>query len=157
MFNKFVAGAMLFSTLFSQMPINAFHDIPACYRDIEEHFFIPEVVAKALSLHDIYQSQWDIIVQDLQRRSLEVGGIVDARARRMRPDPLSRPIRPKEAKDLLMEVLFEIFVEVLHQRDFTNQADIREMFNYIRRQQSFRLKTCFGIEDITPEIGRAHV
>ena len=145
--NKFVVWAILFSTLFSQLPMNAYHDVPACYRDLEEHFFVPEVVARALSLHNVYQSQWNIIVTDLQRRSQEVHRIIDARAKHMSPDPLNRPIQPKEAKELLLEVLFEIFVDVMHQRDFTSQADIREMFNYIRRQQSERLKTCFGIED----------
>ena len=138
----------LFLSLFSTQQLQAaYHDIPACYRDLEVNFFVPEIVGKALSLHGIYQSEWGLIIENLQRRSREVPQIIDARASRMSPDPLSRPIRVKEAKSLLLEVLYEIFEDALHERDFTVQDDIREMFNYIRRQQSIRLKTCFGEED----------
>lgn len=132
-----------FFLFFSQSSLLAYHDLPPCYRDLEEHFFIPEVTAKALSLHNIYQSQWDIIVRDLQLRSSEVHGIVDARASRMYPDPLNSPIQTEVAKELILQVLFEIFADVLYSRNYTSQSDIREMFNYIRRQQADRIKACF--------------
>ncbi len=123
---------------------HAWRDVPSCYKDLEINFFDPEITTQAFALHNIDQSSWNLLLQSLKNKAANVPSIIDQRAKRMQRNPLDHPFQPKEAEQLLMDVLYENLVEALHERNFITQFDNREMFNYIRRRQADRLKACFG-------------
>ncbi|MBA3957488.1 MAG: hypothetical protein H0X51_03715 [Parachlamydiaceae bacterium] len=124
---------------------HAWLDDRGCFRDLQVHFFEPLWVTQALSLHQIFQSQWDPINSKLQDRVRDVPTILKQRAnRRGYSSPLENPFQPIAAGELLRQILLEMFTQVLNESNITNQSDIEEMFAYIEQQQRERIKACLG-------------
>jgi len=140
---KFLA----FSILLLFQALHAYDDQPVCYRDLQLYFFKPELVGQALSAHNVYQSQWFLVNQQLEERSKDVPRRVKERAERYGiHNPLQNPFNAPVAAKILWEVLYEIFREVMNLHNITNASDTREMFEYIQLGQKDYIESCLGIE-----------
>ncbi|MEC7839549.1 MAG: hypothetical protein VX777_05885 [Chlamydiota bacterium] len=115
---------------------------PSCLKRIETSFFEQRYVEQALNLHKVGQSSWGLIISDLKQKSLQVPGMMMAKARTMKPNPLDSPFDPKQAEKILHPLLFTIFRETLISYNFTNESGIRDMFEYIYSFQEDRIKRC---------------
>jgi len=137
---------LLLMPIFYAGILSAYNDEPGCYKDLKLTFFSPDLVKQALSMHyrTISQSDWGPIVDLLQSRSQDVPEIIKIRANRMNPNPLEYPFDGSRAAELLYQTVYEIFSDVLHGYNVGNDGQIREMFNYIKQQQSMRLQPCLG-------------
>lgn len=123
--------------------------MPPCYRSLQTEFFPYSLVAQSASLNNIWQDQWDKLYRDLSANSQLVPSLIETKASRMVPNPLSPPFNYLAAAALLRETLFEIFSATLQNNYITNPATIRGMFRYIRSQQAGRLRACLG-EEVVP-------
>lgn len=131
-------------SLFLAHGLSAFYDAPACFEQLETDFFQYSSVGQALSLHNVDQNQWAMIVRRLKERSQGLPKIIREEANKLPRDPLDHPFQAKEAQELLEKELFNIFNQVLYESNVVNKSDIKGMFAYIRHQQADRLKACFG-------------
>lgn len=124
--------------------LSAYED--RCFRDIEDSFFNERFVFEAMSLRNVYQSQWTPIYSMLRDRARSVRSIVQKKARNITPNPLS-PYDKKEAAAVLKQTLYDVFADVMRYYGI-GEIDIRGMFKYISDQQRGRLRACFGEEAI---------
>lgn len=124
--------------------VPAYGAAPECFKNIERSFFDSNHVLEALSLHGVLRGQWLPITDDLQARQTEFSKMVEQRASTMSPNPLDSPFDTPRAAAVLMEVLYEVFSQVLHEHYVYNESDIREMFYFIRSKHIVQLKACFG-------------
>lgn len=144
---KFFGYKTLLISLFSLSTLLVFStDVPPCYRNLEVNFFRTDLVNEALSLHGVSQSKWNLINTQLQGNVKGVPQLVKEKAKKMEPNPFDPPFQSQEAAELLRQVLLEVFSETLANFHITNQANVKEMFQYIRERQSQLLISCFGQE-----------
>lgn len=144
-----VFGLLMCSFIMLCSELSAFLAEPRCYEELQTHFFPDNVVSQALSLYNVSQGGWFEIIQQLHEKSTEIPTILHERAARMHPNPISYPFKPKEAGELLLEILSEVFDYVITNSpvfDRINPSDIPAMFAYIREQQSAKLKACLGMD-----------
>lgn len=132
------------------IPLSLFgwDDSPACYKRLERYFFKEIYLYEALSLHNVYQSNWKPIYNELESYMREAPNMIKERARAMDNNPLEHPFQPEAAKKLLFDTLFDIFQKVLldwsvNAENVINQNDIREMFEYIKNKQQDQIDLCF--------------
>lgn len=121
-----------------------FNDAPACFKQLQTDFFRPNFVVRALSLHIVPQSQWDIITRALQERSKRIPEILRQRSGHMRHSPINYPFQPNEALTMLLQLLFETFQQVMRENYVTNPSDIEGMFKYILSRQADHIRACLG-------------
>lgn len=122
-----------------------FAEPPRCYWDIPKLLFQPEWVSEALQLHYISQSAWGLVNSTLQDRIQEVRGLVQTRARSLRPNPLTtRPFDSEGAAKIMRDTLYDIFRDTLNYHGITNESDIRDMFYLIERRHHDVLDRCLG-------------
>lgn len=136
---------LIFALALTAVPILS-ADVPPCYRDLEVNFFDPNIVNEAFSLHAISQSNWNLINTELQRNMKQVPELIRERAKQIDPNPFESPFQPEAASELLQQALLEVFSKTLSIFHITNQYNIEEMFNYIRKRQRARLTACLGEE-----------
>lgn len=120
---------------------------PSCFRQLETQFFQEKITAEALSLHNVYQSQWERIIDSLHKRSQAIPQLIKQRAMHMKPNPFDRPFQKEEAEKLLMQALHEVMSVTM--KEFyvsVSERDIDEMIEYIKSKQSHKFEACFGSE-----------
>lgn len=117
-----------------------------CYKDTESNYFNEDLVNQALASHNIPQSNWSLINQKLKANNKKIPNIVRQRGKEMKPNPFDIPFRPLLAAKLLNQVQFEIFSSTLSEFGINRSNDVKEMFVYIRQNQSVKLMACFGKE-----------
>ncbi len=125
-----------------QTAVHAYNDEPGCFQELQRSFFPYEVVVRALSSRGITQSRWDPIARALNARSTTIPLILKRKASKMERDPLDHPFQADVAANLLKEVLFEVFKEVMAENGVISESDIKEMFIYIGMQQGDRWRGC---------------
>jgi hypothetical protein len=142
----FIVRRFLTLLLFISFELTAYYDPPPCYEQLPSVFFNPIYVSQALSLHNVWQSEWTPIIQLLREEAAGIPKILRERADRMRPSPLDHPFDPVKAYKLMNEALFAVYERVLMEyRNYRfNPNDIIETFIYIREQQYPLLEGCFG-------------
>ncbi len=141
---KFLMGISLFlSSLFSCSSLVAYDASPPCFRILESNYFEPGALYQALSLHHVIQSQWNLIYQDLAKRSRDIPKIVKDKASRLSPNPLQDPYNKDVAVQILHDALYSLFVDVLRIHNITNESDIKNMFDYILSRKPEALQQCF--------------
>lgn len=128
--------------------LSAYDASPRCYRELQLHFFRPELVQQALSMHHVPQSAWIPITQVLTSQSTQVPRYIREKARRMQPNPFDPVFLPEVALGLIEETLFQIFSTTMapymnYQAVVINQGDIADMFRYIRNKQEKAFLRCF--------------
>lgn len=129
------------------LPLNAQDASPACYRQMQTTFFRSDIVAQALALHNVNQGLWLFIAQDLHRLSSQIPAMIQARARALRPNPLS-PFDPNRAIEILEQSLLSIFMSVMQSYKYKisssniNNDTILRIFNYIWLQQQNGILQC---------------
>lgn len=134
---------MTATLLFCPLLLQASTTPPACFEDVQKHFFQSTYVLDALSMHGVPQGQWIPINSDIQSRQLDIPRLVKEWAGTMHPNPLS-PYNKYDAARLLMAVLYDLFKNVVLTHYVFNESDIRQMFYYIRGKNLDKLKACFG-------------
>jgi len=145
-----ILSVLFFSLVALTMPafLTAYDTSPRCYRDLQLHFFRPELVQQALSMHHVPQSVWVPITQILNGEATQIPRYIREKARRMQPHPFDPTFQPEAALALLEETLFQVFSTVLapymnHQAVIINQGDVVDMFRYIRNKQEKAFLRCF--------------
>lgn len=128
--------------LFTQTFVYSFNDEPACFRELQRSFFSYQLVDQALSLHNITQSRWEPIRKSLDGKSTLIPLILRQKASQLVRDPLEYPFQVEIAENLLQEVLFEVFREVMFENGVVSESDIGEMFMYIGMHQNLRWLKC---------------
>ena len=116
---------------------------PSYMHDLESNFFDNVTVSQALSLHRVDPGSWTPIYEDLRYYSKDVRRLVEAEAKKQKPNPLYNPFDPVKAEEILMRILFNIFANTCMQHQVTNQGDIQEMFEFIRDHNKKRVDACF--------------
>lgn len=132
--------------------VYGFDDTPDCFKKLETGFFIPSYTLQAFSLHNVPQSSWTLIYNQLQTAVQRVPGIVERKAEKMKINPLRNPFDSEKAWGVLEETLFEVFLSVLRDNNTFHQYNdnnIRGMFEYIKQKQSAYLKTCLNGKNVT--------
>lgn len=117
---------------------------PACYKDLELHFFDREITSNAFSLFQIRQGGWTAMINELQSRSRDVPQMVWREGQRMQPNPLDTKYRASEAGEILGPVLFRVFHTVCKEYYITSEGVIQGMFKYIEQEQAPKIRKCFG-------------
>lgn len=130
--------------LFFVQSLVAYDDRPACYKELERDFFQYKIVAEALALWNVNQSQaqWEMIVRLVQAKQKDAEYVINEKARHLNPNPLQNPFRSDDARDLLHETMYQIFERGLVESGFFNVVTIRKMFEYIWTHDP-RIKRCF--------------
>lgn len=133
--------------------MHAYDASPQCYKDLQRDFFSYDLVIQALSMYPIPQGQWENIYKDLQYASQYVPQMIKERASYMQPNPIENRFYPKEAQELLFDVLFEVFTNVMrinahedYRSPLIDQKNVRDMFGFIRGRQVLRLNKCLGFQ-----------
>lgn len=122
----------------------AYDDTPKCFKEVQVSFFQQPVILRAFGIHyrDIFQSQWDMLSQELMGTNFQVQAMIKERAKRMRPSPLEYPFQPDKAEDLLQTVAWELFLQVMRRHNITNQPMLQDVFNIIFQAEIERLRVC---------------
>lgn len=143
-------GVLAMSAAFLSIPllVDAYDASPRCYHDLQVHFFRPELVQQALSMHHVPQSVWAPITQVLNGESARIPGYLRDKARKMKDNPLDPVFQPEVALALLEDTLLEVFSFALmpymnYQAVIINQGDVQDMFQYIRKKQEKTFIKCF--------------
>ncbi len=121
----------------------SYDNSPPCFRSLASHFFDNVTVSQALSLHRVDPGSWTPIYEDLSYQSGAIQYLVEEEAKKLTPNPLSRPFDPIKAQEVLMKVLYTVFYNTLINHEVTNQSDIQEMFGFIRDHNKKRIESCF--------------
>lgn len=130
-------------------PIYSYDQSPPCYRQIQQSFFRQDLVATALSLYSVHQSNWLNIYNSLQRASYQVPTLVQAYAASLNPNPLDPVFMPDQALGILQKALFDVFQGVMGYTrgqdpySVMDQNTINGMFKYIWEQQVNQIVACF--------------
>lgn len=119
--------------------------IPHCYQDLQRNFFKPEYVAQALSLQQmvIGQSSWSGINTAIQQQAGRISNLVDQRAKKMSPNPFAIPYRPEDAGEVFKSVVIDIIRDALAQFNFTSQAMIMQIFEFLKQKNIDLWDQCF--------------
>ena len=140
-FNQFITLLILGLML----PLCVGAETPRCYAKLESSFFNPYYLTQALSLNrNIFQSSWSTINQTVQIKAQRVPQMVRDRAERMNPNPFGNPYHPKEAGELLEQVLINVLAESLALFGITNPHDVKVVFDFVLEQQRAEWIVCFG-------------
>lgn len=128
-------------------------DPSACLKDLQLNFFQTNYVTQALSLYSVPEGLWTPIIQDLQKRSLEVPYIMKQMTKRMVPNPIAYPIIHYEAAKILKAALYQVFTEVMRHYYITEHPTLDYIFDYILSQEIPRMVNCFGeeVRDLLPD------
>ncbi len=121
--------------------------LPACYQDLATNFFKYEIVAQAFSMHNVNQNTWSTLISQLQNQAKNVPQLIQQQAQKINPNPLSPTFQVEPATQLLHDVLFAVFYQVLVNNYitlYTNQISITNMFQYIWLQQLQAIQNCLG-------------
>ena len=123
----------------------AWDDSPECFKRFERDFFKERYLNEAFSLHQmtVPQSQWNIIYRALQAKMQQVPGLVKSQAERMDVNPLSHPFQAEQAEKLLFDILYQAFVQTMHDYNVRDDYSIQNMFNYVLQKQQAEIDSCF--------------
>lgn len=142
---------MSFLWMFLLLPLSlfSFDDQPPCFKEMQTTFFRQEYVEHALSLHNVYQARYPIIMQSLRSRSQSVPETMKQRTMLIVPSPLDYPFDPVASGNLLKDILLEIFVAVMKENlvsngNYVNENDVKDMFNYIFNRQLNEWNKCLN-------------
>lgn len=121
-------------------------DNVACVFELETQFFTEPIVNQALSLYNIRQELWLPISHALQNKSIEVPERMKRGTARMVPNPIEYPMQRAAVAKILKQVLFEVFMEVMHKYLASDDATAELVFDYIFGMQKPNFIRCFGPE-----------
>lgn len=139
------------SIILCSMSLYGWDASPPSFLKLEESFFNEFYLDQALSLHHVWQSDWDAINRDLKREGRGIHQLIRIISNRTPGYPIDYPFNTKEMAAILQKVLWDLFVKVMYQHNYTVESDLREIFNYVRGQQIDRLTDCFGDPNYFPE------
>lgn len=124
-----------------------------CLANLEVNFFDPALVNQALSLYNVPQGTWTVIIQSLREKSASVPERLKRKTARMFPNPLAYPLEKGPTAKLLKETLYEVFVEALAENAVHEQPTVSLMFDFIFSRQMPQLVQCLGPEvlDLAPQ------
>lgn len=129
------------------LPVHGYtwDDSPDCFKRFERNFFKEQYLDETFAMHgtDITQSSWNAIYVALQQQMQQVPGIIKSKAAKMDVNPLDHPFQHEVAEQLLFEVLYAVFVQVMHDYNVKDPYAIQDMFNYIRQKQEAEIDACF--------------
>jgi len=137
-----VRGFCLFFFLVVFMQVAAYDDTPRCFYRLEQNFFNEKAVGRALNFHRYPQSTWEPITRLLKYNTRNIHSILRARGRKMARNPLEKPFQYKEAQELLLSTLYDIFVLTVQEFDINNLSDIDDMFDYLVDQSQAEIDEC---------------
>lgn len=128
--------------LFFSSPLAAYEDIPRCFQKLETEFFNERYVKEAMDIYNIYQSSWQPIYYDLERRAKEAPRRIKDIAKQDKKNPLEHPFNAKRAKEILLQVQRSIFVETLNYWRIWDERTIDGMFSSIQEKNKRILEEC---------------
>jgi hypothetical protein len=144
MIKHLLYGSLLFC-LFSSL-CYGYDDTPDCFKKLEKNFFVSSFTQQSFSLHNVPQSSWTLIYNQLLKAADSIPRTVRDRAQNLRVNPLENPFNPDKAWEILEQALFDVFLQVLRANNVFHQYndnDIRDMFEYIKFQQVPEINACF--------------
>lgn len=125
---------------------------PACYKDLEKHFFDRTITSNALSFSDVKRGAWTAMIDQLQKISRdEVPQRTWKEGQKMQPNPLDTFYNPDLAGIILGKVLFDVFQYVCKEYNVTSPEVIRIMFAYIEQEQAVKIRKCFQRDTFMPK------
>jgi hypothetical protein len=141
----------LFMILLFPWAAFGFNDAPSCLYYLETQFFPHAIVQQSFDLFYIFQSQWGLILIDLDAEVKKVPQLVKDRAKSMKPNPLEHPFDPEKTKEILLAVEFEVFRSVMMHNSLGYKMEaIKGMFDYIVSRQEQRIDACLGKKKAQP-------
>lgn len=138
-------AALFYSSTIMALPSVVPDPIP-CFLELETHFFVESIVNQGLSLYNIRQELWLPINQLLQAKSAEVPERMKRRTAYMVPNPIEYPMKRAVTAKILKEVLFEVFMEAMHEHYTAEEPETDSIFDYIFTKQLPLFIKCFGPE-----------
>ncbi len=123
-----------------------FDDTPDCFNQLERNFFITPYTQQSFSKYNVPQSSWTLIYNQLVRASASVPARVKAKANRLAVNPLENPFDPAKAWEILEQVLFDDFLQVLQANNTFHQFNdnsIKGMFDFIKDHRAKEIDACF--------------
>lgn len=134
--------ALIICALWIHAAIHAWEDTPACFRDLERHFFEEKVAFESFELFQVYQSTWVPLWTELKKNAESAPAIITERAKQLKPNPLEYPFHADKAKEILIAVQREIFVKSVNSFRIWDERSINGMFAFVLERNEKRLKQC---------------
>lgn len=146
--NKFILNSCLAGLLvFCTGPLTP-HSVFAVEEndDCSEAFFISyfpnPLVDKTLKKYNITDSQAQQIMKALAEKDGSVIKIVEQKASKLNPNPLSDPQKREDAIKLFRETLIEVFSTVLKENGISDDKQIQAMLDEIQMLKAQRFSQC---------------
>jgi hypothetical protein len=121
----------------------------ACSQEILFSYFPKPFVDKVLKKHQVPESQWGKITEELNEKDKLVVQRVEEKAQSMEPNPLKDPKMRHEAVRIFRETLMEYFGSVLKNHGVKDQEQIQEMLDEMQQMKARYFVEC--MEKLTPE------
>ena len=125
--------------------IEAYEDIPDCYKSLERNFFNRKDLYQAFDMYPdmIFPSTWDAIYQDLKFQSQYIPDRVKEEAARLDPNPLEHPFNSKKSLEILKGVLFTAFKGSVTKYTVLRYDESFEiMFEFLMEQNEYEWRLC---------------
>jgi hypothetical protein len=106
------------------------------------NFFNQTYLYQALNLYNLPQGSWNLVLTALHQQSALVPSLMMKEGKKLGRNPLENPFDPEGAEKLLMDVLYKVFYETLHNTIVIDDPSIMKMFNYIRRHKQPEIDAC---------------
>lgn len=141
--NKYAFFCFTLGCLFQASLGISYDDRPRCFKSLEVSFFDETSLYQAFNFYNLPQGSWSLIFTNLNQQTRNVPAIMWAEGKKLGKNPLENPFDPKGAEKLLMQVLYRIFFNTLHNTLPIDDPSIEKMFNYIRRHKQPDIDACF--------------
>ena len=122
----------------------AWDETPACYKALERDFFDVNTTMKSFDLYKVPSMQWHPIWNALHETQIGAAKIIKDKANKLHPSPLEHPFNPKQARQLLLDTMFEIFAQTMHDYYIYDDNAIKGMFEFIQTKKAHQLDACLG-------------
>ena len=117
---------------------NAFEE---CSKELMTYF--PEALMnETFQKFNVTQDKWANINKELNERDNNIIKEVEAKAAKMKPNPLKDPQHRQAALTLFKDTLYDVFSETLHKNGITDDKQIQAMLDELQRQKAKKFAAC---------------
>lgn len=110
--------------------------------------FFPQIFVKqALKKYNVPEDKWIPIMKELAIRDKDVIKLTEAKAQKMKTNPLKDPAQREAAVKLFRESLLEVYGESLEKNGVKDPEKIRQTLEFIQKKKAKHHSVCFGTEE----------
>lgn len=113
-----------------------------CSDELLMSFFPREFVELTLDRFNVPQAQRSGIINDLAQKDSEVVPLVEDKAAKMNPNPLTDPQYRQEAVKIFRDTLYEVFAASMQAHGINDRNQIMNMLDDIQQQKAKRFAEC---------------